>query len=241
MSLVSDAPPILTPRTVDLLRSKIPEEAFADLKARVESVVRNHYAPFLQKSGEAPAWELELAVGRYHVPRIELLTLLLNMIPNLPPGTLLRDALAFYIQTLAENGWKLGAGSSALREAVEEYGEIVKSVRALSPSDDLATPPYDLMRDADRMDFCLTSLMVYLEGDIADADPDRTEQLCAEARSSTKRVKEVFAEIRRGSLSQGDRRATLLGLFGAWPDSEEAERDLDSLYRSRLDIGREAR
>ncbi len=232
--------PILTPRTLVLLGDAIPPEKHRVLSDRVEGL-KPLFASFLSEDGEDPDAPFIVACSKYYYPRLEALFILLSSIDAAHLLNLLNSVRDLAFGILRQHGWRLGADVHRLESAWNTYAEVgrilFQSVNRLAQ---LQSLPYGWLMSSTRMDFSLTGTAMYLEGEFPEAKPPRVSYLCHAAETEAGTVKNILLRALLSEEPRQDRVKALRRLFGSWDGDEQAEKDLEDLYKSRLHRSSEA-
>ena len=233
MSAVAELP-ILTPRTLDLLRDAIPPEKHRALSERIEAL-KPLFVSFLNEDTGNLEDSFSIVCSRYCYPRLEAILLLLSFVNAADLLRLLSMVRDFAFDILRQNGWRLGPDAHRLENAWNTYAEIgsllFQSVNGLAQ---LQSVPYGWLMSSTRMDFSLTATAMYLEGEFPEAKPSRVSYLCHTAEAEAATVKKILRKALVLEEPRQDRVKVLRRLFGSWEDDEQAEKDLEDLYKSRL-------
>lgn len=232
--------PILTPRTLVLLRDAIPPEKHRALSDRLEGL-KPLFASFLSEDGGEPDASFLVATSKYYYPRLEALFLLLSSIDAAQLSNLLSAVRDLAFDTLRQHGWRLGPDVHHLENAWNAYAEIgrilFESVNRLAQ---LQSLPYGWLMSSTRMDFSLTATAMYLEGEFPEANPSRVSYLCHAAEAEVATVRKILWKVLGPEEPRQDRVKALSRLFGSWEGDEQAQKDLEDLYKSRLNRSTEA-
>ncbi len=226
--------PILTSRTLDLLRDAIPPEKHKALSDRLEGL-KPLFVSFLSEDGGESDASFVVATSKYYYPRLEALFLLLSSIDATQLLGLLSAVRDLALDSLRQHGWRLGPDVHRLEKAWKTYAEIgsllLQSINRLAQ---LQSLPYGWLTSSTRMDFSLTATAMYLEGEFPEAMPSRLSYLCHAAEGEADTVKKILWKALAPEEPRQDRVKALKRLFGSWEGDEQAEKDLEDLYKSRL-------
>ncbi len=226
--------PILTPRTLDLLRDAIPPERHRVLSDRLEGL-KPLFVSFLSEDRGAPDASFVVVTSKYYYARLELLVLLLSSVDAAHLLNLLVSVRDLAFDILRQNGWRLGPDVHRLEKAWNTYAEIgsllLQSANRLTQ---LQALPYGWIMSSTRMDFSLTATAMYLEGECPEAKASRVSYLCHVAEEEAATVKKILWKALVPEEPRQAKVKALRRLFGSWEGDEQAERDLEDLYKSRL-------
>lgn len=243
MSGLADAQPILTRRTAEVLRGAIPEPCAAGLDALVDEVLEPIFGWFLRGgAGRDVESDFQLAVARYHRPRLRITAFLLETLGPHRIGELLRSVASLSGEILRANEWKVGrAEAESLRQAFRSYEQVIgELIRLITAPPRAMRAPFDFLFRSARMDFCLSAAAGYLEGDIGgDVEQDRVVFLCGMAGKTTADVLDAVRSIRLAEDPDqlaAWRENRLDDLHGAWGNEPGMEQDLAQVYEARLDL-----
>lgn len=228
-------PPIFTSRTIELFREAIPLEAYEALRLRLDNV-KSIFSTFLFAHHPSLTREAyELSTCRYFYPRLEMIVFLLSSLNEVKFADLLKATSDFAFDSLKREGWRLGANAKLLENAWANYKGVASLL--LSNLQTLATiqvPPYNFLTSSTKMDFCLSSTLMFLEGEFPNADPYALEFLCKEAQSSTAIIQNLLQRMFSANVVANEERGqTLRSLYGSWADDTELDKILDEIYQSR--------
>lgn len=233
MGMVATAEiPILTPRTLDLLREAIPADTHRVLRDSLHRI-RPLFAAFLAEvDGEADEAFL-IASSRYAHPRLHALLLLASVLEPRQLISMIEQVSNHATDLLQREGWRLQDGLNALEPAWDTYAEIGRLMtQRFSSLGDVRHLPYGLLMASTKMDFTLTATAMYLEGDFPAANPARLRFLCYAAEAETRNVKSVITEGFFPSTSYANLKV-LRRLCGSWQDDDRLDEDLKTIYESR--------
>jgi hypothetical protein len=226
--------PILTGRALDLLGEAIPAQDCRALRDLLQSL-KPLFATFLCSDDEDLDEAFILASSKYVYPRLQLLVRLLSI---LKPDQVLRLVAATgeaASEMISQQGWRLGADLHYLQKAWDAYGEIGGVLtQNLTTLNQLTSLPYGLLMASTKMDFSLTGTALYLEGELPDANRPRLAYLCRAAESEATKVRDLLTGALFPSPEDSRKSQVLWRLFGSWSEDDRLERDLQSLYKSRL-------
>jgi hypothetical protein len=234
MNMVATAEiPILTPRTLDLLREAIPPDKERILRDGLERI-RPLLGDFLTQDNGDVDESFVIASSRYVHPRLRLLLVLLSSVDLAQVPGMVAEVSQYASNMLLREGWRLGKGVKLLREAWDTYGAIgtllAQNIQALGQVREL---PYGWLMASTRMDFSLTATSMYLEGEFPDARESRLRYLCGTALEGTSTVLSLLRPELDPSRLLARKSGILRALFGSWQDDDRADDDLRRLYESR--------
>lgn len=238
------SPPILTRRTVEILKARLEPDQAGRLSRLVDDLLADTFGWFLRGEGGDLESDFHLAVGRYQIPRLRVLGFLVQAVGGERIEELLRSVSSFSLEILSENRWKLDQQDhAALRRAFRRYEELIAELAGLIASPpSVGRQPFNLLLRSTRMDFCLSASVAYLEGDIeGEIDDERLSFLCQLASEATEDVLSALRSIRLASDPQQLARwrdERLARLAGAWGDEPGMEEELRRIYDTRLDLHR---
>lgn len=225
--------PILTPRTLDLLREAIPPDRQRILRDGLERV-KPLFSSFLSGDDGEDREAFVMASSRYAHPRLQLFLVLLSSVDLSQLPRMVEEVSHYAAEMLQREGWRLGKGVKLLREAWDTYGAIGKllaqNIQALGQVREL---PYGWLMASTRMDFSLTATSMYLEGEFPDATESRLRYLCGTALEGTSTVLSLLRPELDPSRLLARKSGILRALFGSWQDDDGADDDLRHLYESR--------
>jgi len=225
--------PILTSRTLELLREAIPPEKQGILRDGLERIKPLFRSFLTQNEGDADV-AFVMASSSYAHPRSQLLAVLLSSVDSAQLPRMVAEVSGYACKVLSREGWRLDKSVKLLREAWDTYGAIgkllAKKIQAIGQVREL---PYGWLMASTRMDFSLTATAMYLEGEFPNATPNRLDYLCQAARFETDHVLRLIY-LALSPVTLADQRVGILrGLFGSWQGGDDLDVDLRQLYESR--------
>jgi hypothetical protein len=228
-------PPILTSRTIELFREAISPEAYQFLCSRLEQVKTVCSDFLLYKSGRTIDEAYELTISRYFYRRLELVVFLISTLNTVQFAGLIDAVNNFAFDSLKREGWKLGGNVKLLENAWLHYKQIITEIFSnLQALTKVLSPPYNFLTVSTKMDFCLSSTLMFLEGEFPDADNRALGFLCEEAQRNTLIMRTLFHDmISPRRIENGEKVQALRKLFGSWNDDPELDRLLAEIYQSR--------
>jgi hypothetical protein len=216
------------------LKGAIPPEKHRVLSDRLEAL-KPLLASFLGEDGGEPDASFVVASSKYYDPRLEALLLLLSSIDAAQLLNLLTLVRDFAVDILRQQGWRLGPDLHRLENAWNTYAEIggilFHGVDGLAQLQNLS---YGWLMSSTRMDFSLTATAMYLEGEFPEAKQSRVSYLCRVAEEEAVATKKILWKVLGPGEPPQDKVRALRQLFGSWEGDEQAEKDLEDLYKSRL-------
>lgn len=231
--------PILTPRTLELLREAIPPDKQRILRDGLERV-RPLFSSFLAEDDGEDDETFTIASSRYAHPRLQLLLVFLSSVDLLELPGMVQEVSHYASELLRREGLHLDKGAKLLREAWDAYGHIgrllAQEFEALGQVTEL---PYGWLMALTRMDFSLTAIAMYLEGEFPNATRNRLDYLCQAALIETVHVMRlIYLALYPVRLAE-QKLEILRGLFGSWQGDDAVDEDLRQLYESRRHTGSE--
>lgn len=238
MNTLTDAQPILTRRTAELMKDVLRSDDATALNTLLDDVLERGFGPFLRGAGADTESDFYLAAARYHNSRLKLAALLLGAVSGDKLGDMLRSLADLSLQIIEQNAWKLSTGDrQALQCAFRSYEAMLTDLERMAVPE-AARVPFNLVMRATRMDFCLSAAIAYLEGGIpGEVNPERVRYIC---RQATVFTDEVHAAVHTVRLAENPkelarwRAERLAGLRGIWGDDPAMDAELKLLYEARL-------
>lgn len=215
----------------------MPPEVYETLRLKLDQVktIYSTFANFQETDRIEEAYDL--AISKYFYPRLEVVVLLLSSVDENKFRELTTAVNAFAIDCIMKEGWRLGStAKDDIEFAWTKYKDlalhIINNLQAFSGFQ--GPTPYNFLMTATRMDFSLTTTLMYLDGEFPDANRNALSFLCSDAKSTCLALERDFmALLSKRQQDSGEREHTLRNLYGSWESSEHLDMLLKDIYNSR--------
>lgn len=168
-------PPVLTPHTIARLNGRLEPNARQTLLALIRKAIKTCFVPFARYRGADVRPVLQRSIEKYSFYRLVLLRRLLEI---LGPDALQHVCrlLKEHVDSLSSEDWtRIGADSRRVRALFESYfrtiSRFLKDPARVNAWPSPASPAFirlveSLWAGASALDFCLTALVLAVEGEI---------------------------------------------------------------------------
>lgn len=225
-------PVILTAHTLERLKGRVPPVLLRDLEAfihQIESLVQELLTP---NSSNPAQQRFALGASRFGVIRLHLLQVFLGQLSPHDFADLSVVVTNLATERLEQEGWRLGRGLQAVKEAWPIYRRMILNLLEAEPLPANAAVPPGLLQLSAEVDLCLTGTLMVVEGDIRPPlDEDMLDLLCKRTASATIRLNEMVIDLL--AKRTGTRSERLDHLYGAWPTDPRIDAAVDEIYQTR--------
>lgn len=201
-------PPVLTPRTIARLNGRLEANVRESLTELLREAIHSCFKPFAAYRGRRWPEALHRFIEQYVVHRLLILR---RFLEALGPQAL-RDAcrlLKEYVDTLDAEAWaRIGADARRVRSVFKSYFRTLsRLLKDLSRLNAWPSPPGPVFlrlmgsafNAATELDFCLTALVLAVEGELSLRKPAVSVLLETARRSAKQLYVDVDALCRRPS------------------------------------------